>query len=121
MQPSADDRHSPRGFRPVNGSRRGNHLSRAAASVTIQGTVKVYGPSAVPSAPAREKPVMAMFGKILAVLNVLAAIGFLVVAGVDYDKRQNWAYSHYTHQLVVFGLPIVKYDDSWRLRGRSIS
>jgi hypothetical protein len=64
---------------------------------------------------------MSMFGKVLAVLNVLAAIGFLVFAGMDYNKRQSWAYSHYTHQLEVFGLPIDQNDDSWRLPGRSIS
>src|SRR5436305_5740410 len=64
---------------------------------------------------------MATFGKVLAVFNVLAAIGFIVVAGMDYNKRQSWAYSHFTHQLVVYGLPIDDKDDSWRLPGRSIS
>ena len=64
---------------------------------------------------------MSTFGKVLAVFNVLAAIGFLVVAGMDYSRRQNWAYSHYEHQLTVYGLPLDKADDSWRLPGRTIS
>jgi acyl carrier protein phosphodiesterase len=64
---------------------------------------------------------MSLFGKILAVFNVLAAIGFLVVAGMDYNKRQSWAYSHFLHQLQVNGLPLDKDDDTGRLPGRTIS
>jgi hypothetical protein len=64
---------------------------------------------------------MATLGKVLAVFNVLAAIGFLVVAGMDYNKRQSWAYSHFLHQLAVSGLPLDKDDDTGRLPGRTIS
>jgi IS1 family transposase len=64
---------------------------------------------------------MATLGKVLAVFNVLAAIGFLVVAGMDYSKRQSWAYAHFRHQLAVYGLPLDKDDDTWRLPGRTIS
>ncbi|HEX4588978.1 MAG TPA: hypothetical protein VH120_03555 [Gemmataceae bacterium] len=64
---------------------------------------------------------MATFGKVLAVFNVLAAIGFLVIAAMDYNKRQSWAYSHFRHQLAVYGLPVDPQDDTWRLPGRSIS
>ena len=64
---------------------------------------------------------MSTLGKVLAVLNVLAAIGFLVVAGMDYNKRQSWAYSHFRHQLAVYGLPVDRDDDTWRLPGRTIS
>jgi hypothetical protein len=64
---------------------------------------------------------MATFGKVLAVFNVLAAMGFLVVAGMDYNKRQSWAFSHYTHQLALNGLPLDKDDDTGRLPGRSVS
>jgi hypothetical protein len=64
---------------------------------------------------------MATLGKVLAVFNVLAAIGFLVVAGMDYNRRQSWAYSHYLHQLAVSGLPLDKDDDTGRLPGRTIS
>src|SRR5437773_10750764 len=64
---------------------------------------------------------MATLGKVLAVFNVLAAIAFLVVAGMDYNRRQSWAYSHFRHQLAVYGLPVDAKDDSWRLPGRTIS
>jgi IS1 family transposase len=64
---------------------------------------------------------MAILGKVLAVFNVLGAIGFLVVAGMDYNKRQSWAFSHYMHQLAVNGLPLDKDDDTGRLPGRTIS
>src|SRR5947209_4543633 len=64
---------------------------------------------------------MSLFGKILAVFNVLAAIAFLVFAAMDYYKRQSWAYSHFRHQLAVSGLPIDPTDDTGRLPGRSIS
>lgn len=64
---------------------------------------------------------MATLGKVLAVFNVLAAIGFLVVAGMDYNKRQSWAFSHFMHQIAVTGLPLDKDDDTGRLPGRTIS
>ncbi len=64
---------------------------------------------------------MATLGKVLAVFNVLAAIGFLFVAGKDYYTRQSWAYSHYLHQLAVYGLPLDPNDDTGRLPGRTIS
>jgi hypothetical protein len=64
---------------------------------------------------------MAILGKVLAVFNVLAAIGFLVVAGMDYNKRQSWAFSHYMHQLAVNGLPLDKDDDTGRLPGRTVA
>jgi len=64
---------------------------------------------------------MATLGKVLAVFNVLAAIGFLVVAGMDYNKRQSWAYSHFLHQVAVNGLPLDKDDDTGRLPGRTVS
>jgi hypothetical protein len=64
---------------------------------------------------------MSLFGKILAVFNVLAAIAFLIVAAMDYYKRQSWAYSHFRHELAVYGLPVDATDDTWRLPGRSIS
>jgi hypothetical protein len=44
-----------------------------------------------------------------------------VLAGMDYNKRQSWAYSHFRHQLAVYGLPLDDNDDSWRLPGRTIS
>jgi hypothetical protein len=49
---------------------------------------------------------MSLIGKIFAVLNILAAIGFVVVAGMDWGQRQRWAYAVYRHDLFVEGLPI---------------
>ncbi|HTK78089.1 MAG TPA: hypothetical protein VL371_22675 [Gemmataceae bacterium] len=64
---------------------------------------------------------MSLFGKILAVLNVLVAIVFLVLAGMDYSKRQAWSYSHFRHQVAIHGLPLTDSDETWRLPGRTIS
>jgi len=49
---------------------------------------------------------MSLFGKILAVLNVLAAIGFIYMAISDYAKRQQWNYAVYRHDLAMNGLPV---------------
>jgi hypothetical protein len=64
---------------------------------------------------------MSLFGKILAVLNVLVAIVFLVLAGMDYSKRQAWSYSHFRHQVAIHGLPVTDSDETWRLPGRTVS
>ena len=55
---------------------------------------------------------MSGFGKLLAVLNVLAAIAFVVFAGMDWGQRQRWAYAAYLHDVIVDGLPI---DDKERM------
>ena len=57
---------------------------------------------------------MSMFGKILTVLNVLAAIAFLALAGMDYSKRQSWAYAIFRYELAIHGLPLDDKDDSWK-------
>jgi len=49
---------------------------------------------------------MSLYGKIFAILNILAAIGFVVVAGMDWAQRERWAYSVFRHDLLVDGLPI---------------
>jgi len=64
---------------------------------------------------------MSTFGKILAVFNVLAAIGFFVLAGMDYNARHAWSYSHFRHQVAIHGLPVTDSDDDWRLPGRTIA
>jgi chromosome segregation ATPase len=64
---------------------------------------------------------MATFGKVLAVINVLAAIGFLVFVGMDYSKRQNWAYAHFRGQLAINGLPVDERDETGRLPGRNVA
>lgn len=63
---------------------------------------------------------MSLFGKILAVLNVLAAIAFFSIGAMDYSHRTQWSYSHFRHQLALHGMPVDKNDDAWRLDGRSI-
>src|SRR5438552_12773650 len=49
---------------------------------------------------------MSIAGKILAIFNVLAAIAFVIVAGLDWGQRERWAYAVYRHDLLVDGLPI---------------
>jgi hypothetical protein len=49
---------------------------------------------------------MSLPGKIFAVLNIVAATVFMVVAGMDWGQRQRWAYEVYRHDLLVEGLPI---------------
>jgi hypothetical protein len=49
---------------------------------------------------------MSIFGKILAILNVLAVIGALALLAMDYAKRQTWAHAVFRQQLVAEGLPV---------------
>jgi hypothetical protein len=49
---------------------------------------------------------MSLLGKILAVVNVLAAIGFIYLAASDYGKRQHWSYAVFRHDLAINGLPL---------------
>lgn len=49
---------------------------------------------------------MSLFGKILAVLNILGAAGFVCVAALDYGKRQTWAQAVYKHDLFIHGIPV---------------
>jgi len=49
---------------------------------------------------------MSLLGKILAVVNVLAAIGFIYLAASDYGKRQQWSYAVFRHDLAINGLPV---------------
>src|SRR5262245_5151920 len=53
---------------------------------------------------------MSTLGKVLTFINVLFAVVFLVVAGMDYGKQQSWSYSEFRHRIAVSGLP-VNYDD----------
>jgi len=64
---------------------------------------------------------MSLFGKILAVFNVLAAIAFFIIGAMDYSHRTQWSYSHFRHQIALYGLPIANEDNTWRLPGRSIA
>ncbi|MBX7102535.1 MAG: hypothetical protein K1X57_00535 [Gemmataceae bacterium] len=62
---------------------------------------------------------MSLFGKVLTILNALAAVAFLVIAGMDYSARNQWSYSVFRHDLAMRGLPLDNKDDSWR-PGRAI-
>jgi hypothetical protein len=57
---------------------------------------------------------MSLLGKVLTILNALAAIVFLVLAGMDYRARNDWSYAVFRHQLAIHGLPLDDRDDSWR-------
>jgi hypothetical protein len=49
---------------------------------------------------------MGLLGKILAILNVLAAIGFLVLAVMDYGKQRAWSTAIFQEDLLRDGLPV---------------
>jgi hypothetical protein len=49
---------------------------------------------------------MSLAGKIFAILNIVAATGFLLMAWFDWAQRERWAYEVYRHDLLVEGLPI---------------
>lgn len=49
---------------------------------------------------------MSLLGKILLFLNVLAALGFFLMAGMDWGKRYAWAEAVVEHQLVIDGVPL---------------
>src|SRR5262249_32493682 len=49
---------------------------------------------------------MSLFGKILAVFNVLAAVAFFYVASIDWAKHEAWADAALQHDLLIQGLPV---------------
>jgi chromosome segregation ATPase len=49
---------------------------------------------------------MTTLNKVLAVLNGLAAIAFLCVAGLDYGARQAWTFAVLQQDFVLHGLPV---------------
>lgn len=49
---------------------------------------------------------MTTLNKVLAILNGLAAIGFLCVAGLDYGARQAWMFGVLQQDFVLHGLPV---------------
>jgi hypothetical protein len=54
---------------------------------------------------------MSLFGKILAVLNILAVMAFVYLVAVDWGQRQTWSYAVYRYDLALDGLPL---DDEAR-------
>lgn len=59
---------------------------------------------------------MSLIGKILIVLNLLALVGFLVLAGMVSSKRQVWSYNAFLHDLALNSLPVD--DKDLNVRGR---
>ena len=55
---------------------------------------------------------MSPFGKVLAILNAVAAIAFIVLAGMAYGKRQAWTHAVYRHDLVIDGIPLDDEDSN---------
>jgi hypothetical protein len=49
---------------------------------------------------------MSLAGKILAVVNLLGAIGLVYLASADYATRQAWAFSVFRQDLLIDGLPV---------------
>ncbi|HZU36285.1 MAG TPA: hypothetical protein VFA18_10270, partial [Gemmataceae bacterium] len=49
---------------------------------------------------------MGLLGKILAILNVLAAAAFVYLAAADWSKRQQWAFAAVRFEEVIDGLPV---------------
>lgn len=49
---------------------------------------------------------MSILGKVLAVLNVLAAGAFVYLAAADWSRRQNWEYATFRQELINRGLPL---------------
>ena len=49
---------------------------------------------------------MSIFGKVLAILNVLAAFGLAYAAFLDWTQRQSWAYHVYRMDFPAKGLPV---------------
>src|SRR5687767_8024469 len=51
---------------------------------------------------------MSLFGKVLAVLNLLALGGFLFLASQTLAARKNWSYAVMLYEVGLDGLPIDK-------------
>jgi hypothetical protein len=49
---------------------------------------------------------MTLLGKILALVNILAAVGFIYLAASDYGKRQQWSHAVSRHDRIIDGLPL---------------
>jgi predicted NAD-dependent protein-ADP-ribosyltransferase YbiA (DUF1768 family) len=61
---------------------------------------------------------MSILGKVLALLNVVAAIAFVCVAGLDYGKRQAWTFAVQQQDFILNGLPV---DDKEKdVEGRTL-
>ncbi|MHB1426233.1 MAG: hypothetical protein ACYC3I_23965, partial [Gemmataceae bacterium] len=62
-------------------------------------------PTAANGLPRAEK-IMSLLGKILAIVNILAVAGVLVLLAMNYNQRQKWQYAVFREDLTINGLPI---------------
>lgn len=53
---------------------------------------------------------MSLFGKVLAVLNNLAAVACLYLFLMDYSVRQAWSYANLRYEIALKGMPVDKDD-----------
>ena len=53
---------------------------------------------------------MSLLGKILAVLNILAAGAYLYLADMDYGLRRAWSYAVFRYDVALQGMPVDKED-----------
>lgn len=49
---------------------------------------------------------MSTLGKVLAILNVFAALALVCLAALDWGQRQVWTYAVFRHDLLLRGLPL---------------
>jgi hypothetical protein len=49
---------------------------------------------------------MGIYGKVLGIVNVVAIVVFLWLAGLDYGKRQNWQLAVHEQEVLISGLPV---------------
>lgn len=62
---------------------------------------------------------MSLLGKLLAIFNIFAVAGVLALLGMNYAKRQIWAYAVFRQDLMIQGLPINK-DETDNLQQRIV-
>src|SRR5436305_12465925 len=91
--------------RPTAGEKSPNSPGTARANPSELARLHFLSHFARPRATFRG-PVMSLFGKVLAFLNVLGVLGLAALASMDYARRQAWAYAVFRHDLVVDGLPL---------------
>lgn len=61
--------------------------------------------------PSRPRPKNTLLTLILCVLNVLAAVGFMFLLTLDYQKRSEWSYAVFLHDLAMQGLPLKEEEE----------
>jgi len=49
---------------------------------------------------------MSLFGKLLAIFNIVAVFGAVALIGMDYAKRRSWEYAVFRQELMMNGLPL---------------